>query len=295
MQRHFSIGLLASIPLFFAACSDLPSGISTLSNATLSARSAIAPPSKGNTSPPDSLKATPLEHDTDTSAPEHSPLLHEWNEAITHSAVIGASFGAKPRLGMIGLPKNSRQTNEGYWLGSRPDIEELEELHARNIQLILTVSTLPRRELKNLKDSLQALGMTHIYLPFGSKFPHPSRFMPTVMKFQPEQIFIHCEHGSDRTGAVLAFILTVRHNWPLPKALFAVVLPSSSDIRTLANILKSHGYQFDLDEMKQVIGIYSAEENGGYGGMKVRSDGGNYINLIHTLIRRAQNASEQKE
>ncbi len=207
---------------------------------------------------------------------------------MTHSSVIGGWLGAQKRWTNDGLPKNTRQTAEGYWLGSTPDLDEIEELYARNIRLILTVSTVPQKELRLMKQKMDELGMTHVYVPFGSKFPHPNKFMPDVSNMSPGQTFIHCEHGGDRTGAVLAFILIKRHHWTLPEALYSVILPSDGDINALAHILKKHGYEVDLNELEERIGIYSAEKNDGFGGLKVREDGGNYYNLIQTFIKRAE-------
>lgn len=207
---------------------------------------------------------------------------------MMRSSVIGGWLGAQKRLTNDGLPKNTRQTAEGYWLGSSPDLDEIEELYARNIRLVVTVSTVPRKDLRLMKQKMETLGMTHVYAPFGSKFPHPNKFMPVVINTPPEQTFIHCEHGGDRTGAVLAFILIKRHHWTLPEALYSVILPSDGDINALAHILKNHGYEVDLNELEERIGIYSAEQNDGFGGLKVREDGGNYYNLIHTFIKRAE-------
>lgn len=224
--------------------------------------------------------------------PETHQTAHIDSNAVTNeftrSAVISAWFGAQKRLTNEGLPNNTRQTKEGYWLGSRPDIDELEELHARNIRVILTASIVPRKELRMMKQKIEELGMTHIYTPFGSKFPHPNKFLPQIANIPPEQVFIHCEHGSDRTGAILAFILVKRHQWNLPEALFSVILPSLGDINALKHILNQHGYEIEQNKLNEIIGIYSAEKNGGYGGMKVREGGGNYYNLIHTLIKRAE-------
>lgn len=210
------------------------------------------------------------------------------SSGLKHAIVVGSYFGASRRLGNQGLPKNTRQTEEGYWLGSRPNALDIEEFHARGVQLVLTLSVIPRRELATLQETIQRLGMKHIYLPFGSKFPASSKFMPDVMSYRPEQILIHCEHGSDRTGAMIAFILAARHGWPIQKALFSAILPSTSDINALSRILQSRGYAVNTEEFEPIIGMYSAEKNGGYGGMKVRTDGGNYYRLVESTITRRE-------
>ncbi len=209
-------------------------------------------------------------------------------DGLKHSIIVGSYFGAKRRLGNDGLPKNTRQTDEGYWLGSRPNSEDLEEFYARGVRLILSLSVIPRRSLASIKETSENLGMKMIYLPFGSKFPPSDKFMPDVMAYRPEQILIHCEHGSDRTGAMIAFILATRHGWPIQKALYSAILPSTGDINALSRILASRGYAVDIDEYESIIGIYSAEKNGGYGGMKVRTEGGNYYRLVETTITRRE-------
>ena len=222
--------------------------------------------------------------DANDRALERIPLYaHE----ISHSAVRGAYSGAQRRLTTQGLPKNTRQAKEGYWIGSHPDLDQLEELNARNVRLILTVATVPHKNLKLLRSGIEKYGMTHVYIPFGSTFPNPARFMDEVMKYDPSQIFIHCEHGGDRSGAVLAYILVARHGWPLPRALYAVVVPSSVDVRALTGILNANGFDVDEQNYTDIIGAYSAESNGGFGGLKVRNDGGSYYNLVNSMIRRA--------
>lgn len=203
---------------------------------------------------------------------------------LTRCAAVSAAVGAKRRLTMEGLPKNTRQTAEGYWIGSIPTPEHIEEFHARNVRLVLTASLVPAKKLQALKQTMASLGITHIYMPFGSRFPSPSKFLPIVERFAPDQIFIHCEHGGDRSGAILAYLLNQRHGWQLARSLYAVIVPSYGDIQALTRILNAHGIACSADEFENDIGIYSAESNGGYGGLKVYAKDGNYVKLVNTLI-----------
>lgn len=178
-----------------------------------------------------------------------------------------------------GLPKNSRQTKEGYWVGSNPNKAEIEALHQRNVKLIVTLTPV-FDPTGDLREYMKTLGMTHINIPFGSHFPRPSRFYARMLAFQPAETYIHCEHGSDRTGAFLAYMLAVRHEWSVQRALLSVLLPSE-ELR-LRRLLKKRGYSVEQTDRDSYLGIYSAALNGGYGGLKVRS--ADYILLIHTTI-----------
>ncbi len=180
-----------------------------------------------------------------------------------------------------GLPKNTRQVSEGYWLGSLPQADNIDALYARKIKLIIT-ATRTIDELADANARMKDLGITHIILPFGGKFPKPSKFIKTVMKYHPENIYIHCDHGGDRSGAMLAYLLVVRHRWTVQRALLAVLYPGKTDIKGLTQVLNERGYSIEQSDIDKYLGIYSASLNGGGGGLKVRSP--DYRKLINTLI-----------
>lgn len=214
-------------------------------------------------------------------------------EAFLHSGAVGASLGIPQILDRTGLPKNARQTAEGYWIGAEPSLSELDALYARDVRVILTAAQISRESFRAFKNRMAELGMTHIYIPFGGRFPNPQKFNDALEGVAPEQIYIHCAHGGDRSGAILAYLLIVNHGWTIPRALLAVAFPGPRDAQKLVELLRSRGFVLEQSEIDAFLGMYSAENNGGYGGLKVRSDG--YVKLINTMIdaaeRRLQNAS----
>lgn len=180
------------------------------------------------------------------------------------------------------MPKNARQVVEGYWIGARPSADQIAELYAHDVRLILTTASMETDEFQLLKNRMDTLGIAHINIPFGGKFPKPSRFTSQLQSYTPKQIYIHCEHGGDRSGALLAYLLATKHNWSTQRALLAVAFPGKNDSRALIDILKSRGYDVSDNDVNEVLGIYSAEYNGGFGGLKVRSRG--YVRLVNTTI-----------
>ena len=134
------------------------------------------------------------------------------SESFAKAATLGAAHGAQNRLGNLGMPKNARQTPEGYWVGSQPSPKEIDELYARNIRLVITAAAMDSETLRAVRGKLRAYGMKHINIPFGGRFPNPKSFYGTVRGYRPDQIYIHCEHGGDRSGALLAYLLIINHN-----------------------------------------------------------------------------------
>ena len=218
------------------------------------------------------------------SSQDHS-VPHFWNfyDGMFHSAANGTMTGlamSKP----MNMPKNARQTDEGYWLGAHPTCRQLQTMYASKIRLIVSASSL-ESPFDDLPPCINSTGFKHIYIPFGSKFPKPSKFIETVRKYRPEQVYIHCEHGGDRSGAVLAFLLSVEKNWPIEQALLAVLFPSMLDFNNLQQIFAEYDISPSPEMIRDYFGIYSGESNFGYGGLKVRSFA--YKRLIRTTIETA--------
>lgn len=215
--------------------------------------------------------------------PRSIDLLNEQFIApFTRNLAVSAALGARDRLSNLGMPKNARQTQEGYWIGAQPTPDEIDELYARNIRLIITAAYMKPSVRNSVSAKMNDYQIKHINIPFGGKFPNTKKFYDDIHPFQPEQIYIHCEHGADRSGAILAYLLIIDHGWTIPHALLAVAFPGKNDSTKLIHILKNRGFNVEQRDIDDYLGIYSAENNGGYGGLKVRSQG--YIKLIHTTI-----------
>ncbi len=240
---------------------------------------------KESVDPPASARATEAAPEVAATIPEPLPDLGEAQAALEVGAAL-AGAGSRWRLGYRGLPRNSRQTVEGYWLGSRPSAANVDELFARGVRAIVSGIRLEEEVLARAR----ALGVHHVNVPFGGRFPNHRLIVEGIAGFDPREVFIHCEHGGDRSGAILAFLLAVRHQWPIERALLAVAFPGQRDVRGLVEVLEERGFRVSSEEQSRYVGIYSAERNGGFGGLKIR--GPAYRRLVSTTID-AIHASER--
>ncbi len=196
----------------------------------------------------------------------------------TLAAVAESAFGARWRLSVNGLPKGTRQTVEGYWIGALPDAEHLEELHHRGVRLLVSAARLAPSVVK----ARDKLGLAHFDTPFGSRFPSARPLLATVEEVEPDAIYIHCVHGADRSGAILAFLLAVRHGWSPQRALLAVAQPVPFNLRHLRRQLRKSDMDVTDEEVERYAGMYSAERNGHFGGLK--ATGPKYHRLIRTTL-----------
>jgi hypothetical protein len=176
-------------------------------------------------------------------------------------------------------PPATRQMAEGYWLGAMFDQRHVPAMQSYGVKVVLSAVAPSDATLDALRDA----GIEQVYLPIGSTFRHATKIQETVDRFRADEIFIHCQHGVDRTGAIAAYLLVTRHGWPVSDALYSVVNPGETDVSGLARVLDRLGLTDPRSPGDPGVGTYSLTGAGvGYGGMKVRSE--NYVNLVVTTI-----------
>ncbi len=184
-----------------------------------------------------------------------------------------------PPPGDLPTPPAARQLAEGYWLGALFTERHVPAMRAMGVGVVLS-AVAPSDETL---DALREAGIEQVYIPIGSTFRHAATILETTARYRPEQVFIHCQHGVDRTGAIAAFLLVTRHGWPVSDALYGMVNPSETDVSGLARVLERYGLTDPRSAGDPGVGTYSLTGAGvGYGGMKVRSE--NYVRLVSTAI-----------
>ena len=200
---------------------------------------------------------------------------------IFHSAVAGYISGTASHT-LLNMPKNARQSAEGYWIGAHPTCKQLKTMYLARIRLIVTAALFEREQFGGLPQCIRDMGFQHLNIPFGARFPNPSRFIDVIRQYKPYEVYIHCEHGGDRSGALLAYLLISEHGWPIHKALLAVLFPGTKDLNNLRQIFETRNIALPNEDVVKYLGLYSGEYNNGYGGLKIRSAG--YRKLINTML-----------
>ena len=131
-------------------------------------------------------------------------------------------------------------------------------------------------------DLLRSNGIEWIPVRIGSTFRHAENFDDVSRRYRPDQILIHCTHGADRSGVILAYLLATRHRWTYADALYSVVAPTTTDTRGLALVLSRYGIEDARSPGSGGVGIYSPMAVGHSGGLKARNEA--YYQLISTCI-----------
>lgn len=179
---------------------------------------------------------------------------------------------------------NARRIPEGYVLSGMLSDGSVPILEREGVRHILSAVTMPA----SLQARIQAAGIEIHPIPLGSTFRHAATILAVSSICRPEELLIHCTHGADRTGAVVAFLLAAQHGWKPAAALWAVLAPTRIDVEGLNLALGQVGDNDRRSYGAAGIGIYSPTAIGRSGGMKTRSE--DYRRLASTAYSAMINA-----
>ena len=120
-----------------------------------------------------------------------------------------------------GIP-NLHQVEPGVWRGGQPTAEGFKYLHDElNIHHVVKLNT----DKEGSDEPAIQLGMSVSYFPItfaqqiGLRKIDRVGLETLVGSFKPtEDVFIHCQHGEDRTGATVGLWRMRQDNWTKPMA-----------------------------------------------------------------------------
>lgn len=122
----------------------------------------------------------------------------------------------------ISVPiENFRRVNGWLYRGGQPDITGLTALKEAHIKTVVSLRWQTRPILEE-SIQVQKLGMNFISIRLNYwSLPAQSlieQFLSIVDNVENRPIFVHCYHGADRTGLVIAIFRVLRCGWTLENA-----------------------------------------------------------------------------
>ncbi len=112
--------------------------------------------------------------------------------------------------------KNFRTVTDWLYRGGQPEVDELAYLEELGIKTIVCLRWNSSAIAKH-RTRAQELGFNFIYFPLTywilPKKHEIERFFEIVDDESLRPIFLHCKHGADRTGMLIAFYRIAREGW----------------------------------------------------------------------------------
>ena len=122
---------------------------------------------------------------------------------------------AKP-LTKPGLP-NLHQVTPQFYRGAQPSAQGMKQLHKLGIKTVINL-----RALHSDRDEIGSLPLRyeHIHFePFLVEHDEVIRFLRIATDKSAQPIFLHCQHGADRTGMLTALYRIVVQGWSKERAI----------------------------------------------------------------------------
>ncbi len=135
--------------------------------------------------------------------------------------ILAATLGASSREPKEEALPNFHQVNEQLYRGAQPangGMKELAELHIKTVINLRGEDESTREE----ETEAQAAGLRYFSEPlpgFGRpKDEQVEKVLAIINDAQNWPVFVHCHHGEDRTGTIIAVYRITHDGWTLEQA-----------------------------------------------------------------------------
>ena len=149
-----------------------------------------------------------------TQSPTHgSP---QTNVAAQPPAVGGFEVALTPRGDVPGVP-NFAKVSDVLYRGAQPTREGFLELKKMGVRTVVNL-----RQAHSDVDLLSGTGLRYVNIPESAWHPEDedvSAFLKVVRDPANAPVFVHCQHGADRTGYTVATYRVVEQHWSNDAAL----------------------------------------------------------------------------
>jgi protein tyrosine/serine phosphatase len=172
-------------------------------------------------------------------------------EAITNNAAGPRPAEWAQPVQRPGLPNLHKVTNVLY-RGAQPTAEGMKELAALGVKTVVNL-----RAFHSDEDLLKGTGLA--YEPIPMKAWHPERedvlrFLSIVTDTNRQPVFVHCQHGADRTGIMNALYRMVIQGWSREQAIKEMTEGGYGFHPVWINLVK-FVHDYDVNAIKQESGL----------------------------------------
>lgn len=139
--------------------------------------------------------------------------------------------------------KNFHRVSENVYRGAQPGREGFEQLKKLGVRTVLNL-----REHHSDEELIAGLEFRYVHLPVSTTSPDTNLFERIIRILSDTEagpVFVHCKHGSDRTGAAVALYRIRRQGWPENEAIHEMTRGG-------------YGYHFFFKDIVKLVRVLSA-------------------------------------
>ena len=151
---------------------------------------------------------------------------------------------ATPRNDIPGLPNFSRVSDQLY-RGAQPTAQGMAALRDMGIKTVVNL-----RAFHTDREILEGHGLQYVHISFKPWHPEEEdfvKFLQVVTNPDCQPVFVHCQHGADRTGIMVALYRVAELEWEPERALEE--LPNFG-FHEIWKELREHFLELDVKKLK---------------------------------------------
>lgn len=148
---------------------------------------------------------------------------------------------------------NFRQVSPDLYRGAQPDRRGMKELERIGIKTVINL-----RKLHTDRDEMEGTSLRSEHIPMTAMFPENAqvvRFLRIVAKKENGPFFVHCLHGSDRTGTMVAFYRIVFQGWTKKRAIAEMTEGGFGFHKIWSATLIPFIHNADIERLKEPAGV----------------------------------------
>lgn len=155
------------------------------------------------------------------------------------------------RLELPGLP-NLHKVSDGLYRGAEPTAEGMKQLEKLGIKTVVNLRSFhsDRQQLEGTELAYEQIPATALNIEAEDVV----RFVQIVADANRTPVFVHCRHGSDRTGTMCAVYRIVAEGWSKEEAIKEMT-KGGFGFHSIWQNLIDYVQKLDMDEIKRKAGL----------------------------------------
>ena len=154
-------------------------------------------------------------------------------------------------LELPGLP-NLHKVSDDLYRGAQPTAEGMEQLKKLGIKTVVNL-----RSLHSDNDELKDIDLAYEHIRMTTLTPEEKdivRFLKIVTDANSTPVFVHCQHGSDRTGTMCAIYRIAVEGWSKDEAIEEMT-KGGFGFHSIWMNLVTYIRKLDIDKIKNQAGL----------------------------------------
>ena len=150
------------------------------------------------------------------------------------------------KLYLPGLP-NLHKVSDDLYRGAQPTAEGMKELEKLGIKTIINL-----RSLHSDRDEMEDVNLTYEHIRMTTLDPDMDdiiRFLKIITDSNSTPVFVHCQHGADRTGTMCAIYRIIIQGWSREDAVEEMT-KGGYGFHTIWDNLADYIRELDIEEIK---------------------------------------------